>query len=95
MSMGVGLESESSAMGASTSGLVSLSGSGARANAANGISRLKGVSAVNGEVNKVARVDGGVGATDGKIDLAVPKAVIEEGVRVARECLELVCEIDG
>lgn len=27
--------------------------------------------------------------------LAVPGAVVEEGVRVTRECLESVCEIEG
>ncbi|KAG9239032.1 hypothetical protein BJ875DRAFT_491877 [Amylocarpus encephaloides] len=27
--------------------------------------------------------------------LALPKGVVDEGVRITRECLELVCEVDG
>lgn len=40
----------------------------------------------------------GTGASAGSgnrsTGLAVPKTVIEEGVRITRECLELVCEIE-
>lgn len=27
------------------------------------------------------------------VSLALPKTVVEEGVRITRECLELVCEV--
>ncbi|KAG5665158.1 hypothetical protein HG530_013993 [Fusarium avenaceum] len=34
------------------------------------------------------------GATDGKPNLAVPESVVEEALRVTRESLEAVCEIE-
>jgi hypothetical protein len=34
------------------------------------------------------------GAADGKPNLAVPESVIEEALRVTRESLEAVCEIE-
>ncbi|KAM0249947.1 hypothetical protein ACHAP5_002540 [Fusarium lateritium] len=34
------------------------------------------------------------GAVDGKPDLAVPESVVEEALRVTRESLEAVCEIE-
>jgi hypothetical protein len=36
----------------------------------------------------------GLGNSQGSTGLAVPKAVIEEGVKITRECLELVCEVE-
>jgi hypothetical protein len=34
------------------------------------------------------------GAVDGKLNLAVPESVVEEALRVTRESLEAVCEIE-
>ena len=68
--------------------------SAARPNVAvNGASGARGASAVNGEVNGIVAAGGRAGGIK-RANLAVPKAVIEEGIRVTRECLELVCEID-
>jgi len=55
--------------------------------------------AVAGTVNGVAAAGSGhlvngVGNRAGRAGLAVPKTVIEEGVRITRECLELVCEVE-
>ncbi|KAH7419134.1 hypothetical protein BKA64DRAFT_699170 [Cadophora sp. MPI-SDFR-AT-0126] len=35
-----------------------------------------------------------VGRGEGGQSLALPRAVVEEGVRITRECLEAVCEVD-
>jgi hypothetical protein len=65
----------------------------AKANrAANALGKGKAVTgagarAVNGVVN-------GAGTGEGTTGLAVPQTVIEEGVRITRECLEQVCEVD-
>jgi hypothetical protein len=40
-------------------------------------------------------VQNGVGKNAGVEGLAVPKEVIEEGIKVTRECLESVCEIEA
>jgi len=45
---------------------------------------------INGNGIK-AKVNGTASAAE---SLALPKTVVEEGVRVTRECLELVCEVD-
>jgi hypothetical protein len=66
--------------------LVSLSGT-------NGLKKMKTNATVNGVVNGVPTGDEGR-MVERKLNLAVPKSVIEEGVRVTRDCLELVCEID-
>jgi hypothetical protein len=66
-----------------------------RANGAAGASALgkgkaaaAGAGAVNGVVNGAGRIG------EGSTGLAVPQTVIEEGVRITRECLEQVCEVD-
>lgn len=33
------------------------------------------------------------GRGEGGASLALPKVVLDEGVRITRECLELVCEV--
>ncbi|KAK2627250.1 hypothetical protein QTJ16_003216 [Diplocarpon rosae] len=38
-------------------------------------------------------VPGSRGKGEGGASLALPRAVVEEGVRITRECLELVCEV--
>lgn len=45
-------------------------------------------SGANGDVHKTN------GAADGKPNLAVPESVVEEALRVTRESLEAVCEIE-
>jgi hypothetical protein len=45
-------------------------------------------SATNGDASKTN------GATDVKPSLAVPESVVEEALRVTRESLEAVCEIE-
>jgi len=51
----------------------------------------------NGTVGKTGS-GGGNGNSKGKGEngqsLALPKNVVEEGVRITRECLELVCEVE-
>ncbi len=52
----------------------------------NGVVNGAGMGTGKGQADKVnARTN---------LPLAVPKVVIDEGVRVTRECLELVCEIE-
>ncbi|KAI5459903.1 hypothetical protein BGZ63DRAFT_405848 [Mariannaea sp. PMI_226] len=46
--------------------------------------------ATNGE----AKANGDAKDSDGKASLAVPQAVMEEALRVARESLEAVCDVD-
>jgi len=48
---------------------------------------VAGAAAANGIVN-------GAGTGQRTTGLAVPQTVIEEGVRITRECLEQVCEVD-
>jgi hypothetical protein len=59
--------------------------------------KKKGLAAVNGKVLGTVSAGTGADASGGKPvkeSLALPQAVINEGVRVTRECLEMVCEIE-
>lgn len=38
-------------------------------------------------------VPGFRGRGEGGVSLALPRVVVEEGVKITRECLELVCEV--
>ena len=55
---------------------------------ANGVANGNGVNGVNGVGKETGRGEGGK-------SLAVPKKVVDEGLRVTRECLELVCKEEG
>ncbi|KAK0113218.1 hypothetical protein ONS95_014913 [Cadophora gregata] len=50
----------------------------------------------NGKFGKKKGEDGGmfVGKGEGGQSLALPRSVVEEGVKITRECLEAVCEVD-
>jgi len=54
----------------------------------NGTVNGNGLNGVNGSGKEIGRGEGGK-------SLAVPKKVVEEGLRVTRECLELVCKEEG
>ncbi|KAI9730177.1 MAG: hypothetical protein M1818_008271 [Claussenomyces sp. TS43310] len=47
--------------------------------------------ASNGRENEPGNIGG---SASGDESLAVPRAVVDDGVRVTRECLDLVCEIE-
>jgi hypothetical protein len=60
---------------------------------ANGMAMGKGKAGAGaGAVNGV--MVNGIGVGSGSTGLAVPQTVIEEGIRITRECLEQVCEVD-
>jgi hypothetical protein len=61
---------------------------------ANGTAMGKGKAAGPGVGLMNGVVVNGVGAGEGSMGLAVPQTVIEEGIRITRECLEQVCEVD-
>lgn len=66
-------------------------GLAAKANT-NGNSEVNGSNkkSANGEATNNGTSAGGSGAPS----LAVPQAVVEDAIKVTRECLEMVCEID-
>ncbi|RDL39674.1 Uncharacterized protein BP5553_04014 [Venustampulla echinocandica] len=43
--------------------------------------------------SKTGEKGGGKGKGQNGVSLALPKSVVEEGVKITRECLELVCEV--
>lgn len=48
---------------------------------------------VGGSKKKDDGLMGFKGKGEGGQSLALPRGVVEEGVRITRECLELVCEV--
>lgn len=67
----------------------SLGGKGGTAMGASGVRKANGVNGVGGGAMLA------IGSRkSGEGSLAVPRAVVEEGLRVTRECLEVVCEVD-
>jgi hypothetical protein len=51
---------------------------------------MNGVTATGGGGSQV----NGLGNSQGGTGLAIPKTVIDEGVKITRDCLELVCEVE-
>ncbi|OIW33538.1 hypothetical protein CONLIGDRAFT_640654 [Coniochaeta ligniaria NRRL 30616] len=62
-----------------------------------GPSQNNGVETTNGKKEKQQHVNGNNGAAESedKQNLALPQAVVEDALRVTRESLEMVCEIEG
>ncbi|KAI0879731.1 hypothetical protein GGS24DRAFT_438649 [Hypoxylon argillaceum] len=53
-----------------------------------------GAAAVNGASRTVGSVNGVSGSVDGNSNLAIPTAVVEAVLKVVRESLEAVCEVE-
>jgi hypothetical protein len=86
---GVGTGPGMASASATTASSVSVGGVASR--------KKKELAALNGKL--LGTVSAGMGADapggkPAKESLALPQAVINEGVRVTRECLEMVCEIE-
>jgi hypothetical protein len=59
-----------------------------------GVDGKNGVNGANGKGKGVGKGENGRGNGGKEGSLALPKSVVEEGVKVTRECLELVCELE-
>lgn len=55
--------------------------------------QTNGTNGANGNSKAGEKGGGGKGKGQNGVSLALPKTVVDEGVKITRECLELVCEV--
>ncbi|KAI2639876.1 hypothetical protein GGS26DRAFT_542164 [Hypomontagnella submonticulosa] len=57
-------------------------------------SEVNGAANGNGNGNKAGGVNGSTSSNDPSANLAIPQAVVDAVLKVTRECLDSVCEVD-